>query len=426
MTMASWACFLAGGLILTETFVLRRDLLSPGRLFSVLWFLVIGLTDLKLSRFQHEWSAEAWVYVLLGPCSFLLGIFIAYVVHMNKPLLTVREMRNTWRNQIVIEPRLFVSVVVAFLLFVGAFLFIRYVKGVPAPLFSKTPGITRAEFTVFGLGLFLHNVVIILFFTVTYHLLVRGNNSRKWILKILSGVSVILYFFLLQRFELFLTIVACTVLLHYATHRLRPRVVVLYSSFIVLLFYWVSTLRSGLGLFIYYLYQDSRMRFPPKFAILTEPYMYIAMNLENFARGVEKIQSHTFGYYSFDFLLAVTGLKHPLATYFGLDDTPFLISGYNTYSGFWVYERDFGILGVVFIPVLLGLGAGWLYYALRRTPTLYNLGLYGLAVFAILFSFFNNPLSFLWFMYTVAGMIVIIRFVQGSTKREARLGEVPE
>jgi oligosaccharide repeat unit polymerase len=419
MPLVSWLCFLASGIILAATFARQKDLFSPARVFGLIWLLVIGLADLKLSRLQHDWSPEAWMYVLLGPSAFLIGLFMAYVHHMNKPLLTLPEMRKVWKTQEVNERRLFTSVVTAFLLFVGTYVFIRYGKGVPAPLFSLRPGMTRVDFTVFGLGLFLHNVVIILFFTMVYHLLVAGRKGRKAFLKVLSLASVILYFFLLQRFELFLTIVACVVLLYYATRHLRPAIVAMYSTGVALLFYWVSTLRSGLDLFIYYLYQNSQMKFPAKYAIFTEPYMYFAMNLENFARGVERIQHHTYGIYTFDFLLAITGLKHPLARYLGLDDTPFLISGYNTYSGFWVYERDFGILGVVFLPLVLGLAAGWLYYALRRNPTLTNIGLYGLAVFAMLFSFFNNPLTFLWFMYSAAAFYAIMRFVRRPPVRTA-------
>ena len=408
MTTFSILCFLGCVIIVAVSLKREADPFSPARVFVFLWLLVFGLVQLKLSRLQHEWSTQSWVIVLLGPAAFLTGLFGAYVLNLNKPVVSLRETRERWRKQSVNEQRLFVAVTVMFVLFVVAFLVIRYIKGVVPPLFSFRPGLSRYEFTMFGLGMFLHNVVIVVFFTVVYHLLVQGHRTRKWLLKLMSFVSMLLYFLLLQRFQLILTGFMCFLLIYYATRHLRAATMGLYAGAAVGLFYWVSTLRSGIQFFILYLYQTSRMKFPAAYASLTEPYMYFAMNLENFARAIDKLDHHTYGFYTFDFVLAIVGLKHWIQGYFGFDDTPYLISGYNTYTSYWIYLRDFGIIGVFLFPLFLGLLFGSIYHAMRRRPDVKNIAAYGLALFVILFTFYNNPLAYLWYMYTVAAFAVIL------------------
>ena len=79
------------------------------------------------------------------------------------------------------------------------------------------------------------------------------------------------------------------------------------------------------------------MKFNFKYAVFTEPYMYVSMNLENFTRAVGKLDNYTFGYYSFNFLTSLSGIRKSLADYLALNHFPYLNSNYNTYSMFWIF-----------------------------------------------------------------------------------------
>jgi oligosaccharide repeat unit polymerase len=149
--------------------------------------------------------------------------------------------------------------------------------------------------------------------------------------------------------------------------------------------------------------------------------MYFVMNVENLARGIQKLDHYTYGYYSFNFLFSLSGLKHWIEEYFVLDDTPYLVSGYNTYTSFWVYYRDFGLLGVTFFPLVVGFAIGAVYYAMRNRPGLEIIALYSLGMFLIFFSFFNNPLSLLWFVYSLVVTLIGFRMI---LKSRPVLGEV--
>ena len=154
------------------------------------------------------------------------------------------------------------------------------------------------------------------------------------------------------------------------------------------------------------------MKFSVKYAIFTEPYMYFAMNLENFTHAVSNLHNFSYGLYTFDFIFAVSGLKHWLAQYLSINDFPYLISSnYNTYTMFFTYYRDFGPIGIVIIPFGIGAGVSNLYYRMRAKPNIQNVSLYGIFAMVLIFSFFIPVLSWLNFVFNLMLIYVITRFI---------------
>jgi oligosaccharide repeat unit polymerase len=414
MSWISGFCFGIFFLLVITMFRRATDVFSPARMFLLVWAVVIGLAELKFSRLQQVWPADVWLQVLAGPAAFLVGLFAAYVLNLRTPLLTIGEIRQTWRTREIQGDRLFWTVTVMFALYLLAFLVILLIKGVTPPLFSARPGLARLNFTMFGIGLFLHNVAPVMFLSAVFVVCVPGNRLRKRLLILMSLVAATTYFTLLQRFQLMMGAAMCVVLVYYTTRHLRWSTILPYALGAVGLFYWVSTLRSAMRFFVLYLYQQSKMTIPLAYAWATEPYMYFVMNVENLARGIQKLDHYTYGYYSFNFLFSLSGLKHWIEEYFVLDDTPYLVSGYNTYTSFWVYYRDFGLLGVTFFPLVVGFAIGAVYYAMRNRPGLEIIALYSLGMFLIFFSFFNNPLSLLWFVYSLVVTLIGFRIILKS------------
>jgi hypothetical protein len=121
------------------------------------------------------------------------------------------------------------------------------------------------------------------------------------------------------------------------------------------------------------------------------------------------IDQFTYGYYTFDFVTSLTGIKHWMQEYFNLEETPFLFSGYNTYTAFWTYYRDFGVFGLFSIGLLGGSGISALYYSMRKKPKFHTLAAYCIAVFVMLMSFFNSQIGFLWFLYDAIVLYLIVR-----------------
>ncbi|MHB8930990.1 MAG: O-antigen polymerase [Melioribacteraceae bacterium] len=409
MSLISLISFILCGLIIASFFRPNTDVLSPGKIFAFIWALAIGITDLKFSGLQHEWSFEVWVQVLIGPISFLIGAGIVYVLKIDSDVKTLNYLRTNRQLYEVDRSKLYRVIIILSVLFLISYTVI-YLNTKEIPLFSAKPGRARANFTMFGIGLFLHNVVLIFFLTAVYFVLEKKNKFRKSILLILSLVSLVLYAITLQRFQVFLTILMIITLLYYITFRVNLKTVSLLSVFIIIFFFLVSSFRAG-EVIVFVLYRMSKMRFSPDYAIFTEPYMYVTMNLENYARSIVKVENFTYGFYTFDFVTAVSGLKHWIDQYFHLNDTPFLTSSYNTYSAFWTYYRDFGILGIFFIPLFGGMALSSLYYSFRAKPTLQKLAIYGMFLFAIIFSFFNSVIESLWFVYNLIVLILVFQYI---------------
>lgn len=414
MNLISIISFIICILVLLSAFRPYADVFSPGRLFTFIWALAIGLTNLKFSGFQHEWSTEIWIQVLIGPLAFLIGVLLIYAINLDKEIYSITALRSEKNLYDINKNKLYLAVIVLFLLFLFAYVVI-YIKAGGVTLFSDNPGKTRREFTMFGIGLFLHNVLLIVFFTTVYYLVEKENKVKRRILLFTSVSSLVLYGITLQRYQIFITLFLVIVLLYYHTYKIKFRFIFLFTVVVVIFFFIVSSFRAGEILF-YVLYRISKMKFSPDYAVFTEPYMYVVMNLENYARSIAKNEFFTLGYYTFDFVTALGGIKHWISDYFNLVETPYLVSIYNTYSAFWNFYRDFGLVGIFFIPFLGGVAFSSLYYSFRKQPTLLKIGIYSMFLFAVIFSFFNSIIGFLWFVYNLFVLALIFKFINKDSK----------
>lgn len=419
MSWVSWISFAVCFGIVLSCFRREADILSPAKVFGFIWSLAIGLTDLKLSRFQHEWNTQSWILLLTGIGAFLVGILAAYVLNIGKRLVPISGMRQALREEKVYEDRLFKAIWISVVVYFVSYLVIYFVKGF-LPVFVVGTKTSRVDFYVFGFGVLINSTAYIIFFTLLYRLLVPGNKKRKRYITILAVLAVGSYFLLLQRFQIIMAAMMCFTLLYYATHRIRLKTALPLFLTVTGFFYWIATLRLG-SLVATYTYYNARMKFPIAYALLTEPYMYVVMNLENFARSVNRLDTHTLGYFTFDFITAISGLKYWISDYFVIDRFPFLVSGYNTYSAFWVLYRDFGVMGLIVIPLTLGLGIGLLYYRMRTDPTIKRVTAYGVMVFVMFISFFVFSLSFLWFLYNMLALYWILRCTMIPRMGDVRL-----
>jgi oligosaccharide repeat unit polymerase len=389
------------------------DVFAPGRLFLIMWCAAIGLADLKLSAYQNEWSPQAWILLLLGLSSFVAGVFVVHVLQVHAPVCTIEEMRQLSSKTFPHERVLFRATLLVFVLYAVSYLGSYLVKGF-VPIFTAEPSRMRTQFSVFGLGLLVHAAPAVMLLVVQYLALVRGKTLRKMLLTLVLLITGGSYFLLLQRFDYAIWAVTTAVFVYYSSPYLNWKTVLTPVVAFIGLFYAVQSVRL-VGHIENYIYIQARMRFGVQYAILTEPYMYIVMNLENFVRSTQLLEQHTYGFYSLNFAVALSGLKHWIESYWNLNEAPYMIGGYNTYSFLWTYFRDFGVVGIAILPFVEGAVISYLYGAMRRQPSVCNISLYGFAVLAILLSFFFNVFAMLQFVVIVVIVYIVTR----------RMGVVP-
>ncbi|MCX7797881.1 MAG: oligosaccharide repeat unit polymerase [Melioribacter sp.] len=416
MSLISFISFAIFFFIITYSLVKREvDIFSPSKLFVLVWSLSIGITQLKLSRLQFDWTTLSWIYLLIPIFAFLAGTFTTFVIFFGKRINTLNTIRDNIRSNGVSEKRLTLIIFLLFFIYLMSYLIIYAYVGY-VPLFTKYPNEARTKWSLFGVGLFVHLAPVVLYLVVLYWFLIKKKFLKKVVLFLVFIVTLISFLFLLQRFGIFIAIVLTIVFIYYATNKFNYVTFLGVLVFIAGLSYLVLSLRAG-SLILQYFHYVSQMKYSAKYSIFTEPYMYIAMNLENYAYATTKIKEFTYGLSSFDFLFAVTGLKHWLREYVNFKEYPFLINyNYNTYGMFFAYFRDFYVFGIFVIPYLLGMLVEWLYYRMYLNPNINTITIYGLFVMVILFSFFNPVLSWLFYIFDILVLFVATKFI---TKKES-------
>ncbi|MGA7160722.1 MAG: O-antigen polymerase [Bacteroidota bacterium] len=424
MTLVSFFCFLIASLIALSCLPKGSDLFSPARVFGFIWSIAIGLADLKLSGFQHTWGVFAWITLLLGILSFLSGVFIVQVLCLDKNLYSIDNVRDSIRREVFRDDVLFIIIIMLFICYVSAYVAEWQVYGA-LPIFSAYPDKARVEIGIFGVHLFVLVFPIILFLIFEYFILARRGLFRRLFLLSLFVTVFFSYFLLLNRFLYVMFFFMAVGFAYYSSRVVKLRYVVGFVAFLLVSLWYIQSFRES-RYAENYLYVVSKMRFASTYAALTTPYMYIVMNLENFARAVERLEQHTFGYFSLDALMALIGIKHWIGDYFGIKERVFLNSGYNTFPFFWDYYYDYGLLGLTVLPGLLGSFIALLHKQMRTRPSVRSAAFYSMAIFVMVISFFTNVISSLNFVFALITLVTVQTLLEraahseGSPSREGQ------
>ena len=138
---------------------------------------------------------------------------------------------------------------------------------------------------------------------------------------------------------------------------------------------------------------------------ITQPYMYIANNYENFNCLVEQLPAHSLGLKMLFPVWALTGLKFLIPS---LVNFPIYVDKVEltTVTLFYDSYYDFGILGVLLFSCLLGLVAFQLMKALPRMKNPAGYLLYSQIAAYMMLSFFttwfSNPATWFYLAATAA------------------------
>ena len=416
MPVISFICLIAFLSILIFSFRKKVDLLSPGRVFLILWLLILGLVDLKFSRLQSEWKLFDWVMVLLGLLTFLTGIYISYIINLDKPFLPVSKIRLRFRELEVNETRLFYFIIIYFLLCLASFIVEWQIEGY-IPLFTSRPDSARVMFGVYGLHYIVNSINVVLFLIIQYFIFVKSNFTKKSVLVLIFILSLGNYILFVQRFGLFILFMMAFCLYYYSGKKLRMRTVILFFVLLSVLIIGIQSIRAT-QLFSTYIYVQSEMKFSPRYLDFTLPYMYLSMNLENFVKFYSHVQDHSFGFFTFEYLIEASTIRKWFIDYYNFNRIKNYIGGYNTYPFFWTYYLDYGIAGLALMPFIIGFIFSEIYYFFHRNPSLVMLALVSIVFAVIMISFNSDALSRL---DTILPFTVIVLaqflFIKGNSSK---------
>ena len=388
-----------------------RNLIHLRGVFSLFWVGGQGIACLKLSDLQTDWQLVTWICFALA----LIGFWGTFEI-LSRIFGDGHESSFGRRRRFSANPKpIFAAMVIVTVVSLAAFLFEAFYLGF-IPLLVRGVPHAYSEFHVTGVHYFTVSCVLVPAISVLYiSAYSRSHGSLdlgNWLA--VAGIDLIALLIPLlcvSRFQLIFAVVLAMFVLILMLQDARESRVLLFGimgvSFVLLLigYLMLSVARSH---DVEYLNGIFEMKNPEMPIFITQPYMYIANNYENFDCLVTALPKFSLGIRGLFPVWALTGLKflvpslvaYPL--YLNKEELTTLTMFYDAYY-------DFGIPGVLIFSCVLGLVA---YVLVIKIKEMQNpMGYLFFAQMAIYFMlsfftvWFSNPTT--WFYLIVTGMLAI-------------------
>ena len=391
----------------------RKDLFSPVRLYICMYSFLLAVNSLRLCDYQTEWSLTTHLFFWGASGLFIAGGCIMLLVNrVHNPLgpvnfpfvksaLAADALRMDWQWFFYVW--LFCSCV--FLAGYG----VSFFKSGAMPLF--TANADKARLAFFGanffanLGLFFGPLSLIL--AAELLLFSSLGRHRTIVVLVVSFASLLLYFTIVTRLDLFRVVIFALIIYHYGKKRLSPAQLLYAFGFSVLfflIFFFVRIKTDTMGIFA----ETFHVHMPKEFIWTANMYTYLVNDFWNLDFAFRKyvdglyIYPHSFGFDLMRPFLFFTHLEFATLKSWGFDsimnESIIKVKGFNTVVYVWHFYKDFGAFGVYFLPLVLGMLCTTFYVNTLHRPSLFRMALWGIFAGFILLSY-HAPLWELWFVY---------------------------
>lgn len=399
-----WYYLSGGALLAAAGYLYYYDYHKSGNLihlrglFSAFWVGGQAMACLKLSYLQSDWNPITWVCFHLA----LAGFWLTY--EFSGQLAKEHYGRRRQRRGFFIRP-VYRCMQGLTLVSLGAFLF-EVVKLKYVPLLVRGVPHAYSEFHISGVHYFTVSCVLVPSLAVLFFL--EGGSGRTYrnvMAVVMALVALIIPLLCVSRFQLiFSVLVACFTFGAYQ-RRLNPWVLPAIAAALLPFYVILTIARSHDIAYLNGIFEMKNSQLP---IFISQPYIYIANNYENFDCLVEALPKHTFGIRMLFPVWALTGLKFlfpQLISY-----PPYVTkTELTTVTLFYDAYYDFGILGVIVFACALGFVAQLL---VRKAEEMKNpigylfysqFGVYMMLSFFT--TWFSNPTT--WFYLAVTGVMAI-------------------
>lgn len=366
-------------------------------LFTLAWVGGQGISCLKLSTLQDTWSYITWL-------SFFV-IYIAFGIGYEWGRKYSRvEGKEPEKNKKKAD-RLFRCIMLLLVVSAGCFV-IEIIRIGYIPVFSDEP-YSYSYFRMSALH-YLHycaiSCILIPGLTVLWKKI--DSEESKWrngAIIIANIVAFAVPFLYVSRFQFLFEIGVAAVIYILVNKNMRKSTLIL-LGLVVCAAYVVITLSQKRDAI--YLNNVFKMKYTHMPVFLTQPYIYIANNYDNFDCLVKNLPKFSCGLRMLFPFVSLTGLKFVMPNL--VPATVYLTSTeLTTFTMFYDAYYDFGVIGVFVIALLIGVVAKVIIDIIKKSdnPVVYLL--YGqIAVYLALAFFttwFSSPAT--WFWLIITGMI---------------------
>lgn len=369
-------------------------------LFSLFWVGGEGIACLKLSELSSDWNLITWFCFLVA----FLGFWVSFEFLARMQGESVGS-RSSWFNFQGYERPLFWSMVLVTLVSSGAFLTEVAMLGFIPFLVQGVPH-AYSTFHITGIHYFTVSCVLVPALSVLYFSIEQGRNGfRLAFVVVMDLIACAIPVLCVSRFQLILAVGLAVITYIAMENRLKLFYAIGLGLGMIPIYVILTIARGHDVSYLNGIFQMKNQAMP---IFITQPYMYIANNYDNFNCMVEWLPSHTFGLRMLFPLWALTGLKFLVPA---LVDFPIYVTKeeLTTVTLFYDAFYDFGIAGVLVFGIILGTVSFYLVRMIKRVRNPIGYLFYAQFAMYMMLSFFttwfSNPTT--WFYFIITGALAL-------------------
>lgn len=404
-----WGFYLISGIFLIcaalflygYDYTRSKNLVHLRGIFALFWVGGQGLSCLKLSQLQSDWERTTWICFALA----LVCFWVVFEV-LTRLYGSGHDSYGHWRSFSGNPRPVYHMICFVTTLSVIAFSIEAAVLGY-IPLFLKGVPHAYSEFHLTGVHYITVSCVLVPSLSVLFFYMARGRGSERVMLLVIfmTLISLAIPMLCVSRFQ-FIMAVVLAVLTYIALQKHCSIWYFIGMGCVLLPVYLLLSIARSHD--VAYLNSIFEMKYEQMPIYITQPYMYIANNYDNFDCLVTGLPNHSYGMRSLFPVWALTGLKF---LYPQLTNYPIYINKQEltTLTLFYDAFYDFGVIGVAIFSSILGGVAYMLVVKVRemRNPIGY-LFYAQIAIYFILSFFttwFSNPT--IWFYFAVTALMAL-------------------
>lgn len=408
--------FIIVGIGLYLTNAIRENQLANLRgIFSVSWIAGEGIASFQLSKLQTDWENITWICFFLAYFCFMLGYDLMEKRAAQQSKTCVEMQENSLKARKVLNCIVGIAIV-SLLCFVLEATVVGFI-----PLFSPEPH-AYSTFHISGVHYFTISCILIPGLSVLYSKIVESWNIKRGLVLIVGNMlAFAIPILCVSRFQLLFAL-GFAGIIYLVLYRHITWKMVLTAIVIVIPLYVLLTVARRHD--VSYLNSIFEMKNANTPIFITQPYMYIANNYENFNCMVKQLTGFSKGIRMLFPIIALSGLKFVFPQ---LVSTPIYITKQEltTLTMFYDSYYDFGIIGVVLLAFILGAVALKLEKWIKTTSNPIAYLFYGQFAIYLGLSFFttwfSNPTTWFWFiitgiMYIYVNLNPFVKILKGKKK----------
>lgn len=397
-------------------YIKTRHLFNLPGLFSLFFIGGEAVACFKLSKLSApHWSVVTWVSIFLAYAGFMLGYSFIMQKKTPKSKLLGRLTEYTRRSidEKVCEKRLFFCICAVCIVSAACFIFEAVWLGF-IPFFSEEPH-AYSYFHISGVHYFTVTCVMVLPLTFIYLWNNRKSGVAKLVvLAIVNFIAISIPILCVSRFQLMLSILLAMCVYASLNKNFKWYYVIGVCAALVPLYVILTVARNHDVAYLNSIFEMKNSNMP---IFITQPYMYVANNYENFNCLVEQLTEHTYGLRQLFPVFALTGLKFVFPQ---LVSFPLYITKEELTTVSLIYDAyyDFGIIGVAVFGLILGCACGALQRITAKSANPIAYLFYGQIAMYLVFSFFttwfSNPTTWFWLVITLILYVYVGRRAKSS------------